>query len=177
MANYFGITDLTADEITAIQGAPAGSMNYVVGPMISNRSVIGWTTNGHVGEDLFFYYYGLYHPMTILENTDIAYLGAHHLNLNLRSMDHYLFQPADLVFPALGATISIDSSDPANKVLVVTKGAKTARLPFSKDVIQIGGNEYAMNGITVYADKALNSQGSQGRVFVPHQALEFFQRY
>jgi alkaline phosphatase len=89
-------------------------------------------------------------------------------------MDQTLFVPADIVFPAIGAAIGIDNNDPANKALVVTKGAKTARLPFSKDVFQMNGKEWEMNGITVYAPKANNGIG---RVYIPHQAVEFFQRY
>jgi alkaline phosphatase len=142
-----------------------------VGPIFSKRTIIGWTTFGHGGEDLFFYYYGLYHPLTILENTDVAHLSANHLGLNLRMMDSRLFKPADIYFPAMGAAVSIDETDPNNKVLVVTKGSKTARLPFSKDTFQMGGREWQMNGITVYAPKANNGLG---RVYVPEQALELF---
>lgn len=175
MKDYYGLDDLTDDEVAEIQGAPTDYLfQYTVGPIFSKRTVIGWTTFGHGGEDLFFYYYNLHHPMTILENTDIAHLCAHHLNLNLRLMDARLFKPADTYFPAMGASINIDKSDPANPVLVVTKGSKTARLPFSKDTIQIGNREWQMNGITVYAPKANNGLG---RVYVPEQALELFTRH
>jgi alkaline phosphatase len=173
---YYGIADLTDSEVAQIQAfvpTPAVGLNFVLGPMISNRSVIGWTTVGHVGEDLFFYYFGLNRPLPIIENSDIALLCSKHLNLNLGRMDQLLFKPADIAFPAIGANISIDSTDPANKALVVTKGAKTARLPFSKDVFQMNGKEWEMNGITVYAPKANNGSG---RVYVPQQALDFFRR-
>lgn len=171
LGSYYGIEDLTPDEIGAIQKAKKGVMNNTVGPMISSRSVIGWTTNGHVGEDLFFYYYGLDQPLPIIENTDIARLCAKYLNLDLDHMNQTLFIPADIAFPALGAEIRIDRTDPANKLLVVSKGSKTGRLPFSKDIIQIGNKEWAMNGITVYAPKANHGAG---RVYIPSQALEIF---
>ena len=103
----------------------------------------------------------------------MARLCAKHLGLNLKRMNRELFNPADIAFPALGAAVSIDTGDPANRVLVVTKGPKTARLPFSKDIIQIGSREYRMKGLTVYADKANNGQG---RVYVPREALEIFRR-
>ncbi|MBI4765788.1 MAG: alkaline phosphatase [Deltaproteobacteria bacterium] len=173
MESYYGISDLTPQEIELIQKTRKGFLNYTVGPMISSRSVIGWTTNGHGGEDLFLYYFGLNRPLPLLENTDIALLTSRHMGLDLSKTDQELFVPADLAFPALGASISIDSTDPANKALVVTKGAKTARLPFSKDVFEINGKQWEMNGITVYAPKANNGSG---RVYVPRQALDFFRR-
>ncbi len=174
MESYYGISDLTPDEMKAIQKAAKKSMNYTVGPMISNRSVIGWTTNGHVGDDLFFYYFGLHQPKPIIENTDIAHLCADHLNLNLPKMNQTLFLPADMAFRAKGAVVSIDSTDPNNKVLVVTKGSRNARLPFSKDIFQMNGQEWEMNGLTVYAPKADNGEG---RVYVPRQALDYFRRH
>ena len=79
LAEFYGIEDLTAEEVTEIQKAKKGFLNYAIGPMISRRSVIGWTTNGHGGEDLFFYYYGLNRPLPILENIDVARLCAKHL--------------------------------------------------------------------------------------------------
>jgi alkaline phosphatase len=171
MAEFYGLEDLTSEEVAAIQKKKKGLLNYVVGPMISSRSVIGWTTNGHTGEDLFFYYYGLYRPMALIENTAVAKLCADHLRLNLQRTDRELFQGADLAFAALGASVAIDAGDPANKVLLVTKGSRTARLPFSKDIIQIDGREHRLNGLTVYADRANNGQG---RVYVPRQAVELF---
>jgi alkaline phosphatase len=60
-----------------------GSMNYTVGPMISKRACIGWTTTGHVGEDLFMYAYGPQKPAGLIENTDIAKLIAKVSGYNL----------------------------------------------------------------------------------------------
>jgi alkaline phosphatase len=174
MAEYYGISDLNSDEIQAIQNAKKKTMNAVVGPMISRRSVIGWTTHGHTGEDLFFYYFGLNQPMPIIENTDIAHLCAFHLATNLKIADERLFVPADEAFGRLGAMVSIDGTDPENKVLIVQKGPQIARLPMSKDIMEMKGKVLEMEGITVYAPKANNGQG---RVYVPRQAVEWFGRH
>jgi alkaline phosphatase len=170
--SYYGINDLTGLEIATIQAAKSKSIQSVIGPMISSRSVIGWTTSGHGGEDLFFYYYGFEHPMTIIENTEIAYLCAAHMDLNLRLMNDELFIPADVAFPAAeGFEISIDNTDPENRALVVKKGSRIASLPFSKDLFEMDGRKQEMNGITVYAPKA---NTGKGRVFIPRQAVLFF---
>ena len=154
LAEFYGIDDLTAEEVAAIQKRKKRFLNDQIGPMISNRSVIGWTTHGHGGEDLTVYYHGLNRPLPLLENTDLARLCARHLGVDLERSNRDLFVAADEAFPTLGAVVAIDDSDPANRVLVVTKGLKTARLPFSKDVLQIGEREYRMNGLTVYSDRA-----------------------
>jgi alkaline phosphatase len=167
MSEQFGIEDLTDDEIAAIQSA-SGSMNYVVGPMISNRSVIGWTTNGHGGEDLFFYYYGLKKPMGLIENTDIAHMSANFMNVDLRNVDQKLFVLADQLFGRIGATTSIDSTDPNNMALVVEKNYVKATIPFSKDLLICNGAPYQMPGITVYAPNTK-------KVYVPEAAMQLFQ--
>lgn len=172
MNDYYGINDLTADEIASIQAAPLGSLNYIIGPIISYRSVIGWTTNGHAGEDLFFYYYGIRKPMGMIENTEIAHMSANFMNFDLAKIDQRLFAPADILFNRIGATMEIDSTDPNNKMLVVKrnvgKKSATAKLPFSKDLLICNNASYQMPGITVFAPNT-------GKVYVPEKALQLFQ--
>jgi alkaline phosphatase len=165
MNNYFGVEDLTDEEVTAIQKAKAGSMNYVVGPIISKRSVIGWTTTGHTGEDVFLYSYGPNRPTGTIENTDLALIQADALGFNLETVDRKLFVEAGKAFSAIGAKIAIDKSDPANPVLVVEKGAKRAELPISKDIVKINGKIYEMQGLTVLSAKT-------AKVYVPQQAVD-----
>lgn len=171
MAAYYGIDDLTAAEVAHIQAAAPGSLNYVVGPMISSRSVIGWTTNGHVGEDLFLYIHGLNRPLGLVENTEIARLSAATLGFDLDRVDEKLFVRADRAFGDLGATMRIDRADSANPALVVEQGMVRAVLPFSKDVMTISAagrtKTYELDGLTVYAP---NTQ----RVYVPKQAVKLF---
>lgn len=137
----------------------------MIGPIISKRSIIGWTTNGHTGEDLFFYYYGLNKPLAMIENTDIANICANALGFNLADVDAKLFVDAEKAFTAIGAKTFLDKSDANNPVLVVTKGAVKAELPLSKNLIKINGKVYQLNGIVVLAPKT-------GKVFLPQQAVE-----
>lgn len=165
MSTYYGVEDLAAEEVTAIQHAKKGSMNYVVGPMISKRSVIGWTTTGHTGEDVFLYAYGPNKPTGVIQNTDLALAQASALGFDLKTVDGKLFVEADKAFAAIGARVSIDKSDAANPVLVVEKGLKRAELPISKDIVKIGGKVYEMHGLTVLAAKT-------GKVYIPQQAVD-----
>ncbi|MDT8903166.1 alkaline phosphatase [Anaeroselena agilis] len=165
MSNYYGVDDLTAGEVTAIQKAKKGSMNYAVGPVISRRSVIGWTTNGHTGEDVFLYAYGPNRPTGLIQNTDLALAQAGALGLDLDAVDGKLFVEADKAFAAIGATVRLDKADAANPVLVVEKGMKRVELPISKDIVRAGGTSCEMHGLTVLAAKT-------GKVYVPRQAVE-----
>jgi alkaline phosphatase len=77
MQEYYGISDLTDEEIQAIKETKAGSMNYTVGPMIASRACIGFTTGGHTGEDVTLYVYapdGVDQLTGTVENTDMRAL-------------------------------------------------------------------------------------------------------
>jgi alkaline phosphatase len=192
MAECYGISNLTDDEVVQIQKrietlineklvppvAPALAtygLNYVVGPMISSRSNIGWTTTGHTGEDLFVYAYGNTQNLGTLENTDLAKLSAKAMGFDLKKLESVLFTPAESAFTALGAKVELTSqqilvTNPKNGLeklpqlvpndLVVTKGSLTATMPVGTDMIRIAKTrnngtivwtfEMALDGLTVY---------------------------
>ena len=165
VSQYYGVEDLTAAEVEKIQQAKKGTMNSVLGPMISTRSIVGWTTSGHTGEDVFLYAYGPNKPSGLIENNQLAYISARSLGFDLDKADSKLFVEASSAFKAIGATIRIDKTDPENMVLVVEKGLTLAQMPFSKNSLIINGKTYEMTGITVYSPKT-------GKVYIPQQAVE-----
>lgn len=165
MNRYYGVEDLSKEEVQAIQKAKPGNFNYVVGPILSKRTALGWTTNGHTGEDLTLYAYGPNHPTGLIDNTEVAKIAAKSLGFDLADIDNKLFVEATKAFATIGATARIDDTDKTNMVLVVEKGTKRAELPFNKNIIKIGTKTYEMNGITVYAPKT-------GKVYIPQQAVE-----
>jgi alkaline phosphatase len=172
MEEYYGIKDLTDKELAAIQATKKKSLNSTVGPMISNRSVIGWTTTGHGGEDLFVYYYGINTPMGMIDNTDIARITADFMDLNLAKIDQELFVPADELFGMIGATTYVDYSEQKKKALMIKKdpGEKPAiaMIPFNKDILMCNDKTYRMPGITIYAPNT-------GKVYISREALQLFQ--
>ncbi len=197
MAVYYGIsvddpkTKLTDEEVLQIQTriaalineklvppvAPAVAtygLNYVVGPMMSRRSNIGWTTNGHTGEDLFVYAFGNTANLGTIENTDIARLAAKAMGFDLKKLESILFVPAAPAISALGATMTLTSEkilvtnpkDGTQKLpqlipvdLIVTKGAITATFPVGTDRMRIVKTnkgkiswslELELDGLTLY---------------------------
>lgn len=152
MEKYFGINNLTEEEIAEIKSAKKGSINYTVGPMISKRANIGWTTNGHTGEEVPLY---VYHPKDIkpsgvIENTDLNKYMAEVLSVNLAEVTNKLFIEAKTAFEAKGATVTVDSKDINNLSLVVTKDNTTIKFPQNKNIAIINGTEIEMPGVTVY---------------------------
>lgn len=165
----YGIADPTAEELAAVTAAKDADMNYVVGPMLSKRAPIAWTTNGHTGEDLFLYHWGLDEPMGMLENTDIAHLCATVMGFDLDEVTEVLFQRADTAFAEAGATLTINAADPANKVLEARRGWLKLQIPVSKSVMTVtypGGlaETRQLKGVVVYNTKT-------DKYFVPKSAL------
>ncbi|MEW6725810.1 MAG: alkaline phosphatase [Bacillota bacterium] len=173
MAAYYGITDLTEQEIQAIKEAKPGSLNYAVGPMISKRSMIGWATNGHCGEDIFLYAYGPQKPAGLLDNTQIKHIGAA-MGLDLAKTSKTLFTPAE-AFKTLSAEVTVDKSDPENPVIKGQKGHTTMTLKTSTDIAVFNGKTYILNGpsllITV---KNKAGEITHERAYVPQQAVDLF---
>lgn len=167
MTRYYGIDNLTEEEVSLIQKAKEKDIISVVGPMMSKRAAIGWTTSGHTGEDLFLYAYGPNRPVGLIENTDIARIAAKELGFDLDKVSDKLFVDASKAFGEIGAKISIDRSDPHNLVLIAEKGRIKAEMPFSKNILKIGEKTYELNGITVFAPKT-------GKVYIPQQAVNLF---
>lgn len=151
LAAYYGINDLSDSELEAVMKAPKGSLNSVVGPMISKRAHIGWTTGGHTGEDVVLYMLSPGERMTgLVDNTDIPKFIARQLDLDLSAADRQLFVPARTAFEAVGATVSFEQQDAHNPVLVAVKGDKTLRLPVNKNTALLNGATVELPGVTVF---------------------------
>lgn len=168
MSTYYGITDLTQTEIDAIKAAKAGTLNGVVGPMISKRAYLGWTTTGHTGEDvvLFSYMPGDQRLTGLIDNTDIAKVSAGILGLNLADANKALFNNATAAFTAKGATVTLDTANVANARLIVEKGTKKIILLENKNYCLINGAKWTFDGIVVNID---------GTFYVPQEVLDFIQ--
>nr|WP_043110740.1 alkaline phosphatase [Paenibacillus pasadenensis] len=144
---YLGITDLTSEEVKSIREAKPGSMNYAVGPIISSRSGIGWTTGGHTGGDVVLYAYAPNgdRPSGVIDNTDVAKYIARVLGLDLGQTTKQLFVEAQAAFAAKGAKTEIKAAS-----LVVTKNGQKLELPFYKNQALLNGGKITLDGVVVY---------------------------
>lgn len=165
MSGNYGVRNLTEDEIAAVKNAPKGKVQAVVGPIISKRANIGWTTIGHTGDDVALYSYGPGRPQGVIDNTDIAEIIAGTFGFDLAELNKKLFVPAEKGLESLGAEVVINESDPYNPVVEAVKGNIKMELPVNTSIVKINGQAAYMNGITVV---------SRDIPYVPQEAIDLF---
>ena len=175
VAKYYGISNLTDAEVDAIIKAKAAAMNSTVGPMMSTRSVIGWTTGSHTGMDLPVYFYGLTRPLKTMENTDVALICAQAMGFKLDDFDARLYSPADRLFGPRGANVYLDKKDAANPILVVTLGRKTAYLPINTNrlLVRIQYDNQTLQDETQLEGLVIQAAPTD-RVYLPQEVLQLF---
>ena len=151
MSDFYGITDLTAEEEAAIKATEKGNMNYTVGPMISRRANIGWTTGGHTGEEITLYTYlpGNERITGTIDNTDISKISAGVWGIDLNKTTEELYNNAKAAFEAKGATVKVDNSNPNNPRMIVTKGNTVLIIPENKNFVLLNGSTVTNNGVNV----------------------------
>lgn len=151
MATYYGISDLTAEEELAIKETKSGSMNYTVGPMISKRASLGWTTGGHTGEEIVLYTYLPKNQRItgVIENTDIAKISSAMWNINLESVTKNSYNNANQIFADKGATVTVDKADENNPVLVVVKDNNELKVFENKDYVELNGTKVETKTVNV----------------------------
>jgi len=146
-------------------------MNMVLGPIFSKRTILGWTTQGHTGEDLFLYAYGPGKPTGLIENTQIATACAQAMGVDLKKATDELFVPWPEVAAQAGLTLpprpaqakSIWRWDKETKLVVDRPGKPSIELIYSTDRIRVGDKEFRAGGVII--DAPLN-----GQVYLPRSA-------
>ena len=166
LARHWGIEDLSAQEVQSIQNVPPQSwLQYVLGPMISSRAGLGWTTNGHTGGDPFLYSYGPGRISGLWENTDLAHHMANAMGFDLMTLRDRLFVEAMPALTALGLQAELDRSQAANPVLRVRNShGGEVRLPIHKNELVGPDRTHELEGVVVLAEPT-------GKVYVPRQAI------
>lgn len=161
IAKYYYIKDLTDEELKTIENyineakanpKKAGSFNYIIGPMISKRANIGWTSNGHVGEDVALAIYNPtgYRLSGVVENSDIALYMSKIFNVDLDKLTKKYFINAKTVAKSVGADFSIDQTDIENPISILNKGNIEVKIPANKDYIFVNGKIQFTKLLNVY---------------------------
>ena len=154
VAESYGLKDLTADELKALQTSKNLSSTLV--QLLSTRANIGFTTGGHTGDDVFLYSYGPSNPTGLIENTDIAHTMASAMGFQLEDLTNDIFVDAKAEFEKLGYTVKIDVTDANNPVFVATKKTRTITIPENRNTVSIkignskGNFTREFNTVTVY---------------------------
>ncbi|CDM69522.1 alkaline phosphatase [Clostridium bornimense] len=149
---YFGITNLTVDELALIK---AGNIEKVE----ASRAKLGFTTTGHTGGDVAVYTYapeGIDVISGVVDNTYIAKYIEKQISLDLAGTTSKRFADISSEISKLGGTIEVDTTDKLNPVAIIKKNNKEViKLYVNTNVVEAGGKKQSINGVIVYSANKL----------------------
>jgi alkaline phosphatase len=159
--------DLNGDTLFDSTGAPvydARNINLarLLGPMLSVRAGIGWTTYGHTGTDVPLFSYGLSEVPQTVDNTAVARLCADYPGVDLERTTRRLFTDVEELFGAHAVTIDSTGAAAGRGLCRLRLKGEEVVLPFHTDLLIHRGDTLRQEGITVYSVK-------RHRVYVPRQ--------
>lgn len=162
---HWGIDDLDDDEMTDLGRVRRTKMNNVLGPIFSKRTFLGWTSNGHTGEDLFLYAFGPGKPSGLIENTQVARACAAAMGADLEQATRELFVPWSQVAAQAGLEAEARlEPDLFPTRLVAGDDKLSVVLHLHTDRMTVNGQEHRLGGLAVEA--RIN-----GEVYLPRSAV------
>ena len=174
LARQWGIQDLSAQELDSLQNAPPQTwLQYLLGPMISARAGLGWTTNGHTGGDPFLYSFGPGQITGLHENTSLAHHMAKAMGVDLRGLKDRLFVELTPALQSLGLNTQLDKTDPSNPILRVSNNAgKTVMLHINKNELHTHEGRHELEGVVVLSEPTSKVYGPKQALVLIRQGLE-----
>ncbi|MDQ0508665.1 alkaline phosphatase [Peptoniphilus ivorii] len=157
----FGI-DLTAEEIEYIKNTKAADTAF--GHVVSKRSGLGWTTNGHVGGDVGLYVYanGADVLSGTVHNHEIGRYIEKIMGTDLDALTDQLFIYSRDAFTAKGAEVNFNRNG-GNPILEIKKDGKLYQFPTYRNYAIVDGEKVDIGGLTVFNDE---------KIYVPQGALD-----
>ena len=165
--SFFGLgLDLTNEELEGINKAEKTSeIETVLGKAMSDRAHLGWTTNGHTGEDVPLYVYTSNYANQLtgtVNNSDVALYIAKAMNLDLDKATDELFVSGKKI-KDMGIELVIDTKNKFQPIFILSKNGKEYKFHENKNYYETDGKKVNFNGIVVFNGK---------EVFIPNAALK-----
>jgi alkaline phosphatase len=174
VSEHFGIDDLTEEEVDRICASLDGTLDLylreVLGPILSERAGIGWTTFSHTGHDVPLFTFGLENPPGTIDNTELAGLCARALGFDLDDVNKRLIVDAEDLFEGASVTLDTSGVESSRGTLIVEEEGKRAEFPFFKNLMIVDRDTVELEGLTLYSLKSHS-------VFLPREAREGFDKY
>ncbi|MED1202948.1 alkaline phosphatase [Heyndrickxia acidicola] len=147
-AEAYGLTHLTKEEWAELTKSPSAEESMA--HLLSKRAHIGFTTNGHTGEDVFLYSYGPDKPHGLVNNTDLPKIISSFLSLpSLSDLSERLFVRADEFYGSKGYKTELNQTDPQNPVFRAEKKGSIIDYPINKNYLLQNGKKIRLIGVTV----------------------------
>lgn len=158
--------ELNSSELEQIEKAEKSSnIETILATAMNTRSNLGWTTNGHTGEDVPLYVYtpDYKNQLTgVVNNSDVALYMAKAMGVDLDKATDELFVPGKKI-ETMGIKVEKDLSNKFQPKFILSKGNKKYVFDENKNYYQVDGKKIKFNGVVVYNEK---------EVFIPKAALD-----
>jgi len=131
---------------------------------MSRRTYIGWTTDGHTGNDVPLWYAGVSKPLPVMNNTDIAELMFRSFGIDRTKLEQNRFVESSKLFPS--AKQKIDTARVAYQglgTLTVISQNDTVQFELNSTIARKNGTEIRLDGLAVYSPIT-------NKVFLPRSA-------
>lgn len=159
---YYGIKELTAEEITLIKN---GNIEKVE----ASRAKLGFTTTGHTGGDVAVYTYapeGIDVISGVVDNTYIAKYIEKQISLDLAGTTSKRFTDISSEISKLGGTVEVDTTDNLNPVAIIKKNNKEVmKLHVNTNIVEVNGKKQSLTGVIVY---------SANKVFASKEVVDLY---
>jgi len=162
IAQFYGINDLTDNELALLTAEK--NVEKVLGQIMSRRTYIGWTTDGHTGNDVPLWYAGVSKPLPVMNNTDIAELMFRSFGIDRTKLEQNRFVESSKLFPS--AKQKIDTARVAYQglgTLTVISQNDTVQFELNSTIARKNGTEIRLDGLAVYSPIT-------NKVFLPRSA-------
>lgn len=161
VASLYGLEDLSKAELQTLK--QAANLKKSMVQMLAQRAHLGFTTNGHTGEDVILYSYGPGRPVGTLENSDLARILSRFMGFSLDELNEEMFVDANTLFRNHGYITEIDYSKPNNPVFKARTGKTVIEIPRNKNYLLKNGKMHRLQNVTVYNGKSF---------YVANEAIE-----
>ncbi|MFI8687656.1 alkaline phosphatase [Rossellomorea sp. NPDC077527] len=148
----YGLGNLSSGEYRTMKDAK--SMDDLENEMVklmSKRANLGFTTNGHTGEDVFLYAYGQGRPSGLIENTDIPRVISEYMGFSLKTgqfADWYV--NGVKFYRDKGFFVEIAGRTSKNPVMVAKKEDEVLRFPENKNFYWRNDEKVGLKSVNVY---------------------------
>lgn len=133
IVKLYGLSDLSAQELSILSSS--NNLSADLTTMLANRANLGFTTNGHTGEDVFLYSYGPSKPTGLVENTDLAKNMAQFMGFDLTKLTEKLYINAEQAFKKKGFVTNINTTNPENPLFIAKKDNQIIEIPVNKNIV------------------------------------------
>ena len=157
------ITEDDAKQVLAVALRDKGDPQNAFGEVLCPRyTVLGWTTHGHAGGDVPLHAFGPDRPVGTFDQPELGRRMARAMGLDMEATTRRLFVEAASAFSS--QQVEIDQTEPTNPVVRIRHQSAVAELPINKNVLRMGGEEIALEGVVVHIAET-------GKTYIPQQAV------